>query len=241
MQQIIMKRIQQYLVILLCSGALLTACKKDYYTDTGKHQGDFDGNVLQYLHSRPDYFDSLRKVIRLAGLENALQGEDITFFAPADSSISRTIHEINRRLNALGRPEVKRLEQIKPEVWRRQLSRYLFKGKRAMNDYPQLDPSNISAYPGQIYASYDGLLMNVGVIYDDAGSVRYAGYRHLQISYIPSATAPRDYASWFNADIATVNIKPTNGYVHVIKYSLHYFGFEPTQFLEEALLKGIDP
>lgn len=110
-----------------------------------------------------------------------------------------------------------------------------------MNDYPQLDPGNISAYPGQIYASYDGLLMNIGVLYDDAGSVRYAGYRHLQLSYIPSATAPRDYTSWFNAGVATVNIEPTNGYVHVIRYSLHYFGFEPNQFFEEAMASGIDP
>lgn len=229
------------IAMILMTGLLLTACKKNYYNDTGKHNGTFNGNVWEYLKSRPDYFDSLTKVIRLAGLENALQNEEVTFFAPADSSINRTIKVVNSLLKTLGRPEIRRLEQIKPEVWRKQLSRYLFKGKKSMNDYPQLDTANISAYPGQIYASYDGLLMNIGVVYDDAGSVRYAGYRHLKLSFIPSATTPRDYASWFSADIATVNIEPTNGFVHVIMYSLHYFGFEPLQFFEEAMAKGIDP
>lgn len=235
-----MKALSSITTILL-TGLLFTACKKDYYTDTGRHDGHFNGNVWEFLQSRPGYFDSLTKIIRLAGLEDALKNEAVTFFAPADSSINRTIQEVNLRLKLLGRPEVRRLEQIKPEVWRKQLSRYLFKGKKSMNDYPQLDPANISAYPGQIYASYDGLFMNIGVVYDDAGSVRYAGYRHLKISYIPSPTTPRDYTSWFSADIATVNIEPANGYVHVIKYALHYFGFEPGRFFEEAMAEGIDP
>ena len=228
-------------VIFLTVMVMAVGCKKDYYTDTGLHTPNFNGNVLQYLQSKPGYFDSVLKVIHFAGMEDVFKNENITFFAPADSCINRTIEMVNFYLTIQGRPVVHKLEQIKPEVWRRQLSRYIFKEKKSMNDYPQLDPGNLSAHPGQIYASYDGLLMNVGVIYDDAGGVKYAGYRHLQLSYIPSASAPRDYASWYSVDVASVNVAPTNGYVHVLRYPLHYFGFEPNQFIEDAMSKGIDP
>lgn len=233
--------------IALMAMVMAIGCKKDYYTDTGTHSGDFDGTVMEYLQSKPAYFDSLNKVIHLAGMEDVFKNQEITFFAPADSSISRTIDLLNFQLQNLGRPPVTRLEQIKPEVWRNQLSRYIFKGKKAMNDYRQIDPENLSAYPGQIYASYDGLLMNIGVIYNNAGGdngeggVQYAGYRQLMLSYIPSASAPRDFASWWSVRVASVNVAPTNGYVHVLGYSFHFFGFDPTQFVEEAMAKGIDP
>ena len=216
-------------------------CKKDYYTDTGVHTPNFNGTVMQYLQAKPEIFDSVMKVIKIAGMEDIIKNEEITFFAPADSSIKRTLAFVNNQLEILGKPKVTRLEQIKPEVWRRQLSRYLFKEKKAMNDFRQIDINNLSAYPGQIYASYDGLLMNVGVIYDDAGGVKYAGYRHLQLSFIPSASAPRDFASWYSANVASVNIAPTNGFVHVLEYPFHYFGFSPIDFFEDAYSSGISP
>ena len=226
---------------LIAVVALSMGCKKDYYEDTGVHTPNYNGTIMQYLEAKPEYFDSVIKVIKLAGMEDVFKKEEITFFAPADSSIKRTIAFVNNQLEILGKPLVRRLEQIKPEVWRRQLSRYVFKEKKAMNDFRQIDIDNLSAYPGQIYASYDGLLMNVGVIYDDAGGVKYAGYRHLQLSFIPSASAPRDFASWYSADVASVNIAPTNGYVHALRYPTHYFGFSPTHFFEDAVSMGIDP
>ena len=226
---------------LIAVVAFTMGCKKDYYEDTGIHTPNFNGTVMQYLEAKPEYFDSVIKVIKLAGMEDVFKKEQITFFAPADSSIKRTINYVNQNLEALGKPLVTRLEQIKPEVWRRQLSRYVFKEKKSMNDFRQIDVDNLSAYPGQIYASYDGLLMNVGVIYDDAGGVKYAGYRHMLLSFIPSASAPRDFASWYPAYVASVNIAPTNGYVHALIYSTHYFGFAPELFFEDALSKGIDP
>ena len=226
---------------LIAVVAFTMGCKKDYYEDTGVHTPNFNGTVMQYLEAKPEYFDSVVKVIKLAGMEDVFKKEDITFFAPADSSIKRTIAFVNQVLGQLGKPLVTRLEQIKPEVWRRQLTRYVFKGKKQMNDFRQIDIDNLSAYPGQIYASYDGLLMNVGVIYEDAGGVKYAGYRHLQLSFIPSASAPRDFSSWYPAYVASVNIAPTNGFVHVLTYPYHYFGFSPVDFFEDAYSAGLVP
>jgi hypothetical protein len=240
MKMITIKQI--FLACLVAPLLLLGSCSKDkYFEDSGTVNGTFQGNMLEYLKSKPQYFDSVTKVIRLAGMENIFSTEAITFFAPADSSIRSTIAELNRQLSFQGKQTVYRLEQIKPEVWRTQLARYIFKGKKSMNDYPQLDPGNVAAYPGQIYASYDGAIMNAGVIYNDAGGVKYAGYRQLTLAYIPSASAPRDYLSWYTSTVASVNIAPTNGYVHALRYSNHYFGFDVNQFIENAIAKGIEP
>lgn len=219
----------------------LVGCKKDdYFDNTGVHTPNFEGTIMDYLKSKPTYFDSITKIIHLAGMDDVFSKEEITFFSPADSCVKLTIEALNRTLATQGTKQVFRLEQIKPSVWREQLSRYIFKGRKSMNDYPQIDAGNLSAYPGQIYASYDGLIMNVGVSYGDAGGVRYAGYRQLRLAYIPSPSAPRDFNSWYSVTIASVNIAPTNGYVHALKYPGHYFGFEPQQFIESAISKGID-
>jgi hypothetical protein len=235
-----MKYMNRSIIIAVLFTTILFGCKKkDYFTNTGKHTPNYQGTVLDYLKSRPEMWDSLVKVIRIAGMEDVFKNEKITFFAPADSCISRSITLLNSYLYAVGRKPITRLEQIKPEVWKAQLSRYLLTDARSMNDFPQLDPGNLSAYPGQIYSSYLGDIMNVGVIYNDAGGVKYAGYRQLMISYIPSKSAPRDFFSWYPAIVATVNVAPTNGYVHVLNYPFHYFGFDPYQFFVMALEKGI--
>ena len=78
--------------------------KKDYFTDTGKHDPNYQGSVLSYLKSRPDYFDSIVKIIHLAGMDNVFDIEDITFFAPADSSVNATIEQLNTALRNLGEP-----------------------------------------------------------------------------------------------------------------------------------------
>ncbi len=234
-------------LLVLLSGS----CKKDYYTDTGVMKGDFNGTVLDYLKSKPQYFDSLVKIIDYAGMTNVFQNEEITFFAPADSSLRSTYAACNTILNQLGRPPITRYQQIKPQVWREALSRYLFKGAKSLTDFPQIDFSNIAAYPGQIYNSYDDLIMNVGVIYNSGGGVPYAGYRQLVLSYIPSPSSARDYLTWTPAYVASVNVKPTNGYVHVLRYPAiqitanvqiapHYFGFSPVKFLENAIIAGIN-
>lgn len=229
------------LLALAALVAVTISCqKKDYFEDTGKHEPNFGGTVLQYLKSKPGMFDSVVRVIDLAGMNDVFEKEEITFFAPADSSFRATLLSLNRQLAQLGQKEVRSLSQVKPEVWREQLSRYLFKGKRSMNDFPQLDPANVSAYPGRIYSAYDGDIMNIGVVYNDAGGVKYAGYRQLLLSYIPSQSTPLDYQSWYAVFVASVNIAPTNGYVHALQFANHEFGFNSQQFTEKALAKGID-
>lgn len=235
-----MKKIS-LLFIVSAALAFLAGCQKNnYFQDGGKHTPNYNGTILQYLNNKPGMFDSVSRVIQLAGMQDVFDKEEITFFAPADSSISNTIFQLNQVLRFRGRKEVTNLNQIKPTVWRRMLSRYIFEGKKSLTDYPQIDTDNLSAFPGQIYASYDGEIMNVGVRYNNAGGVAYAGYRQLLISFIPSVSSPRDYLSWRSAAVASVNIAPTNGYVHALQYTFHPFGFDIPQFIEQAIAAGID-
>ena len=237
-----MKIIHKIPFSVLLGVLLVTAsCKKsDSYIDTGRQVTAYDGTVLDYLKAKPQQFDSIAKIIKLAGMEDIFNKEDITFFAPSDSSVRATLKYVNNVLNLQGRGLVYRMEQIKPVVWRHQLARYLFKGKKAMNDYMQIDFTNLSAYSGQIYASYDGDIMNIGVIYDNAGSVQYAGYRHLLLSYIPSLSAPKDFATFYSNPVASVNINPTNGYIHALEVGTAYFGFDAAQFYTDADANGFN-
>ncbi|MGJ7031187.1 hypothetical protein [Niabella hirudinis] len=251
-----MRKIVTGYCLVLAILLLGSSCKKDYYRDTGTLSPEFNGTVLEYLQSKPHYFDSIVKIIKMTGMENVFNSETITFYAPVDTTIRATLDEVNFQLRAQGRPQVTRMEQIKPAVWKKYLCRYLFKGAKSMNDYPQLDPENLSAFPGQVYAAYDGQLMNVGVIQLNAGGVKYAGYRYLQLGYIPSEAAARDYFSWRNVDVASVNIKPKNGYVHALSaytseaysndegdgtiFRTTFFGFIPIDFYLDAFNAGID-
>ena len=130
-----MKYMNRFLIVAVILTTIAVGCqKKDYFTNTGKHTPDYDGTVLDYLKSKPKSWDSLLKVIRIAGMENVFTTETITFFAPNDSCISNTIRVLNAKLDEKGQRRVTKLEQIKPEVWKKQLCRYLFKNaKRALS------------------------------------------------------------------------------------------------------------
>lgn len=214
---------------------LMAGCKKNnYYLDGGKQSGKYNGTVMQFLQSRPDVFQQLVEVVKYAGLEQALSTEDVTFFAPADSCIRNTIQIANDLLPTWGKPAITKITDIKPAIWRKYLALYIFKGKKSLANYPQIDIGNLSAYSGQMYTSYDGQAMNIGVNFSDANGVKYAGYRYLVISLVNSST-PRDYTTWWSARIASSDIQANNGYIHALNFSAHQFGFRAFDFLQDLI------
>lgn len=59
---------------------LMYNCADDsYLIDGGKANPYYNGNMMQYLESRPDYFKDLVEVIRLSGMEDVFEDEQITF------------------------------------------------------------------------------------------------------------------------------------------------------------------
>lgn len=65
---------------MLPLAVLMYNCADDsYLIDGGKANPYYNGNMMQYLESRPDYFKDLVEVIRLSGMEDVFEDEQITF------------------------------------------------------------------------------------------------------------------------------------------------------------------
>lgn len=234
--------------VIVCGvmGVFTSACSKnDYFINSGKHDREFDGSVLQYLESKPLFFDTLLDVIHLAGMDKVFREDSVTFFAPVDYSIVSSVTSLNNYLRINGRDTVNSLEQISGDTWKKMLSLYMFKGVYHQKDFPQIDTTNLLAYPGQNYESYDGRPMNIGVIYhnangddDDNGGVKYAGYRQLLLSYITNFAEPQK--GNIRVLVSSSDIAPKNGVVHVLQFTNHYFGFDTTQFIISAVDNGIN-
>jgi hypothetical protein len=204
----------------------VSSCSKDnYYKDGGLAKAQFNGTVLQYLQSNPK-FDTIAQIVKLAKMDDIFSKEDITFFAPTDEVIRRSIgivngripemqNGLNQQLYDLKKDTIKKLEDIPSSIWRKYLMRYVLKGKYLLKDFPQLDFSLRPLYPGGYYYGYNGDLSNIGVVYNTANTVRYAGYRQLCIAAIVDPSNPSYYQN-MSAAVASSDIQPTNGVVHAL-------------------------
>lgn len=239
-------------LIFACAAVLLilSACKRDeYYRDGGLANPNFEGNMLQYLQAKKVPFDTLAKIVKLAGMESTFSNEDFTFFAPDDDVIKRTIGTIrtdgglNNFLFYAGKDTVKTLDQISPLIWRKYLQRYMFKGVNRLKDYQQIDFDVKSVYPGGLYYSLGGNISNIGVTYGTANNIKYIGYRQLVLTYIPDASKPND--NWYINKVSSSDIKPTNGVVHALAFNDliggAYFGFNRSDFFSDVYYSGLTP
>lgn len=227
----IMKKYMVYLpVFILGTIAFMSSCSKDeYYKEGGKANPIFNGTVLQYLESNPK-FDTIAQIVKIAGMEDVFNNEEITFFAPTDEVIRRTIGLVNslvpetrgglnQQLFDANKDTVKVLSDIPAAIWRKYLMKYMLKGKFLAKDFPQLDYALRPLYPGAYYFGYNGDLSNIGVVYNSANDVKYAGYRQLTISNVPDISDPDKFTS---AAVATSDVQPQNGAVHVL--AVYYYG-----------------
>lgn len=223
------------LIVALC----MTSCQDDsYLEDSGKHNPYYEGSIYDYLKAHPDknYFTKLIDIIDYAGMTDVLKQDTVTFFAPTDWSIQHSVDALSRQLyQHMGQDSIRNLRQIKPAVWRKFLNEYIIRDKYTLKDIPQIDTTKVEAYPGQGYYSLGGTPMNVGVVYYDAAGVKYAGARQIIYSYVID---PQKY-EFINAYVATSDIQPRNGVLHVIRWIDHTFGFTEQRFISAALTAGI--
>jgi hypothetical protein len=231
--------IKALVVLVVVSCALLVGCQKDYFIDTGVHKAKYDGTILNYFQDKPVLFDSLVMVIKAAGMDDTYNNENVTFFAPTNTTIFKAIKSLNENLRTNGRDTVSKIAQVKASVWKEMLSLYTFKGSYLLKDIPQVDTLALNAFPGQGYTSYGSRPMNIGVFYNDASGVKYVGYRQLILSFIRDFSNPK--TDLINAVVATSDIQPNNGVIHVIRGSSHFFGFESSRFIAAAISAGIIP
>ncbi|WP_316834178.1 hypothetical protein [Pedobacter nutrimenti] len=220
----------------------LAACKRDnYYIDGGKAKAEFDGTMLDYLKSKPVPFDTIARIVKLAGMEDVFNQQDITFFAPTDYEVKTMIGSVtqigslNNRLFSAGKDTVKTLSDIDGPIWAKYLQRHIFKGTKKLADYPQYDPALPAVYGGQDYYAYNNTVARIGVIYGDVGGVKYIGYRQLTIAYV--ADLSNTQATFFTYMVSSSDIKPRNGVVHALQLSGDAFGLGSQDMIVEILLK----
>lgn len=233
----------QAVLALLVISIFFGNCTDDsYIKDGGISNPYFDGSILEFLQSRSneadpnnDYFSDLIKIIGITGMEEVFEQEDITFFAPTNWSIRSSMNYLNRTWYQMGNDSIKSLQQINPAVWKELLSMYILKEKYLLKDIPQIDTTAIAAYPGQAYISYGGVPMNAGVVYGDVNGVKYVGPRQILYSYIYDITIN----DMRNAYVATSDIQPNKGAIHVIRLIDHDFGFDKRMFTMKAIEGGI--
>jgi len=230
--------------ILLALGLFFcfSSCKRDeYYMDGGKAKADFNGTMLEYLQAKPVPFDTIASIVKLAGMEDVFNKEDITFFAPTDYEIKQLIGSVNKpnSLNSMlflnGKDTVKTLADIEGAIWAKYLQRHIFRGVKRLSDYPQYDPDLPTVYPGQYYYAYNKTASKIGVVYGNVNGVKYIGYRQLTITYIRDLSKPDQSFNIYR--VASSDIKPKNGVVHVLELYGEAFGLGSYDMMTDILIR----
>lgn len=233
----IRKIVSRVFVLLFVTGILGSCQTDDYLVDGGKSNPYYDGTIMDYLESRDDaLFSDLVKVIKMTKWYEIFSDEnaDVTFFAPTDFSIDRSVSALNNYLYNMNNMEkITDLSQVKKEVWEDMIEMYVLKGKYRLNDIAQIDTVALSTFPGQTNYTYDKKYkLTMGVCYGDANGIKYAGYRQIMC-------ASQDYGFPIYAYVSSCNIEPRNGIVHVLRID-HVFGFTAHTLYAKAIDAGID-
>jgi len=215
---------------------MLASCTKEYYDDGGVHNPKYEGTILEFLKSRPELFDTLVKVLEYSRYAQLLDNPsaNVTFFAPTNQSINRSVQTLNAQLFLRGQDTILDVRQVAAAVWEKFLGLYIYNDKYLLKDYPQIDTNNLLIYPGQGYISLADRPLNIGTLYNDVVSknsagveqvIKYAGYRQIVLNY--------------RNPVATSDIQPSNGILHVLNFSKHAFGFFTFDFSLNAINAGI--
>lgn len=211
-------------LLLLILAVSFSACKKDYYNDSGLQQGKFAGSSFEYLQSKPYYFDTVVTIVQLAGLESVIRDSAVTFFAPTDYAVMQAMNVINFDRYQNFQDSLK-LTEVPAAVWKKFLSRYIFRDKYLLKDVPRFQFSQQELYPGMNLESWQGYVMNLGVVFSDYNGTRDVGPRTLVLTDIGSLEKPTNIV----ATVASSDMQTRNGVVHVLNAS-HILGFDSFAF-----------
>lgn len=204
-------------IILLISLLLFLfiSCSKDkgFYNQTAETV-KFDGNVLEYLQSKPGVFDSLLKVLDRTEMNTALSGDQpLTVFAPTNPSFQLAIENLNNTRRDADRP-LEYLLNVKLSHLDTMMAQYIIK----------------DMYPSDSMMMKDGLplydfkyqrRMNAKLTSATSSGFEGGGPKIIEFSDTKNSQFTRD---WITANSASINIEANNGIIHVLS-SNHVFGF----------------
>lgn len=194
-----MRYIMSIIVILTFIG-----CETKYnIIDTGLANGNFKGNMYEFLKNDSYNWDSIRLIIERAELVDLFEGqregyEQITFFGPVNHSIRRWMIE----------NDYDRVRKIPLKVCREMVMRHIVRNKRLMLDDIPLGTHGNGSEPGNGGMYLTGEMGNQFWIYTFQGSYNEVpGIGALEI-HILSRTGDK-----LRIDVATCNLETTTGTV----------------------------
>jgi hypothetical protein len=221
------KKISAYIIMAAAGMFLVASCKKqsEYFVDGGgTHNPQVNVTTYDYLKTNP-LFDSTLLLIDRAGLKDAVNATDATFFAPTDYSIAAWLTKIRGLiLNTYGQDSARKfsLNTFSNAQLRDSLSQYIIPKRVQREDLALTDQAYATALPG------DTKIVYLREVNEYIGSVTTKPrYVYLVEVFgdrdIPGVVVPAEETD-IEVRCQTSGILTTNGVLHVLN-NQHVFGF----------------
>lgn len=200
----------------------LQSCEKhsDQYYHYNEQLSVFNGSTYDYLVEKPGYDSLLLVIDRVSGLKEVLQTQPVTLFAVQNNSFSLSLEALNlvrRTANPARAPH--NLSSLNAAHLDTLTARYVLPG---LHNAESADLKDGAYLPSLNY----GYMMNMKYERVNASGYQNGGPQRLYFGdtkiSMDGIIPPFDY--WIVAPTQIVNVKTTNGYVHVLA-SGHDFGF----------------
>jgi len=203
--------------IVLISAIFVMGCKDTYFSDdlqSSGQSGQLGVTTMQYLQNNPSTFDTLARLIKLTGLESAVNEKGSTFMAPRDYSIHNYFRllypdpaNMPATLDALPQLEKDRIAEI--------IKDYIIPKQEIVSS------GLATTYSYVVTAGGKKARFNV-VTTDYLGNVNM-GAKFVNFSL--NTAPPGDKEQYESVSVVTANLRPTNGVLHVLASDAHIFGF----------------
>ncbi len=203
--------------IALISALFIVGCKDTYFSDDLQpigQSGELGVTTMQYLQNNPSTFDTLARLIKLTGLESAVNEKGSTFMAPRDYSIHNYFRllypdpaNMPATLDALPQLQKDRIAEI--------IKDYIIPKQEVISS------GLATTYSYVVTAGGKKARFNV-VTTDYLGNVNMgAKFVNFSLNIAP----PGDKERYETVSVATANLRSTNGVLHVLASDAHIFGF----------------
>jgi len=203
-----------YSIMLLALISLMAACSNyDGYYDPAILEKGYNGNVYEYLKSKPGVYDSLLKAVDRLQLEGTLRDSNITLFALSNSSFQLALTNLNNLRKLNDRPS-EYLTSIDGNQLDTMLTQYIIRGEYTSDSLATQD--GLPLYGVKYgYPMHGRLLQTTSSGYADGGPTV------IQLSDTKRSQFERN---WISTTTGSINLKTTNGVIHVVSAD-HVFGF----------------
>lgn len=204
--------------IAFIGALLIVGCKDSYFADDDKLPGNEVANLnvstMDYLENNRQSFDTLARLIKITGLETAVNAKGNTFLAPRDYSI----HNFFKLLYPDPQNTPATLEEI-PQADKELIADIL-------KDYIIPNEEILRAKLATTYSyvtTYGGKKARFNIVSED-----YLGNVNMGAKYIVfslNMSAPGEREVYQSVQVATADLRSTNGTVHILTSETHIFGF----------------